>query len=185
MKMAALAAAVLALAMILYVARPEGDGDTDRWAQDLVERISYPAGEKGVDYARSALEQKTNVAVLQIDDPPVKSPDTNDRITTLVFRLHKDAESTDGWNVFPDDAVTACYRADFNYYGVMNGGPSRVTCPDADPLIPPPLPRTLMPSDYQGTLRQILEQNPAVTASTPKLPATRTGPRPGDRPEDP
>ncbi|GAA3590608.1 hypothetical protein GCM10022223_01370 [Kineosporia mesophila] len=60
----------------------------------------------------------------------------------LVFHMHSDA--SEGW-FGQVDAMDACYRATFNYYGVM-GEPGRIHCPeDLTPLRPIPLPPRVDP----------------------------------------
>lgn len=44
--------------------RPDADRDTDRWAEEIADRIDHPAGQEGMDYVRSALAGHHTVAVV-------------------------------------------------------------------------------------------------------------------------
>jgi hypothetical protein len=139
---ALLLAAALAAAVYLVVAGPDGNDATDKKAQQVADRIGYPVGADANAYARSALADNPDpkyFAVIEITDSPTS--DAQKVRASLVFRIYDPgtSESDQPWRLWEQDPVTACYRADFNYYGVTDGGPERVRCPEhAKPITPPP-----------------------------------------------
>ncbi len=67
----------------------------------------------------------------------LRAVELQDPLARLVLLVHLDEEEA-GFTRVP--AVTTCYEARFNYYGVM-GSPRRLACPrDAAPITPPPEP---------------------------------------------
>lgn len=175
----ALAAAVLAVVAAGYfMTRPDGNSDTDEKARQVAERIGYPRGTDGNDYARSALHGNTDqkyFAVLEITDSPVTDPEKV-RVS-LLFRVYDPGttEST-GFRLWDEDPVTACYRADFNHYGVTDGGPDRVRCPDgARPIVPPPAQRTGVPESYVEAFKTVLTALPPTPTQDEVLAALRAG----------
>lgn len=176
--MVALAAAVLVAGAVTYaVTRPEGNGNTDDKARQVADRIGYPRGTDGNAYARAALEGNTDpkyFAVLEITDSPTDDPQKVR--ASLLFRVHDPgtSESQQPWRLWEEDPVTACYRADFNYYGVIGGGPDRVTCPaGARPITPPPAQRTGVPENYLAAFETILAALPPAPTPDEVLAALR------------
>lgn len=177
---AALALAGVLVAGAAYVvARPAGSGYTDDWAAEIAERIAYPAGPDADSYARSALkwnDDQERFAILEITDRPTTSAE--EARVSLVFRLHDPGTSDDPpytWRLWEREPVTACYRADFNRYGVV-GEPSRVHCPaDAMPVVPPPAPRTGVPAEYTGAVEKVLAELPPAPTAEEVLAALRAG----------
>ncbi|NKE56880.1 hypothetical protein FXN61_08515 [Lentzea sp. PSKA42] len=175
---ALLATAVVAAGITTYVVtRPDGNGDTDKKAAEVADRIGYPVGTDGNSYARSALEGNTDpkyFAVLEITDSPTNDPQKIR--TSLVFRVYDPgtSESPPSWRLWEEDPVTACYRADFNYYGVTDGGPERIRCPqDARPITPPPAQRTGVPDTYLEAFKTILAELPPAPTQDEVLAALR------------
>jgi hypothetical protein len=89
---------------------------------------------------------------LPADDPQ----DPRDPLARLVFLVH--LKGSEGGFV-PDPAVTACYEAKFNYYGIM-GSPGRIACPPgATPITPPPAepkPQIAIPDGADELIEQVL-----------------------------
>jgi hypothetical protein len=52
--------------------------------------------------------------------------------------VRMDERSTKVGELLPSPPVTACYKTEFSFYGVV-GSPRRMVCPrDATPITPPP-----------------------------------------------
>ena len=175
---ACLATALAAAGITTYViTRPDGTSDTDKKAAEVADRIGYPVGADAYAYARSALEGNTDpkyFAVVEITDSPTDEP-TKAR-ASLVFRIRDPGTSEDppSFRLVEEDPVTACYRADFNYYGVMDDGPERVRCPqDARPITPPPVQRTGVPETYLDAFKTILTELPPTPTQDGVLAALR------------
>ncbi|MFI6099581.1 hypothetical protein ACIA8G_28830 [Lentzea sp. NPDC051213] len=186
---ACVAMAGLAAGVTAYViTRPDGNSDTDKKAKEVADRIGYPVGENANSYARSALEGNTDqkyFAIVEITDSP--TTDAAKARASLVFRIYDPgtSESSPTFRLWEKDPVTACYRADFNYYGVMDDGPERVRCPeDARPITPPPVQRTGVPENYLEAFKTILAELPptptadevdgALRAKLPPVPVDET-----------
>jgi hypothetical protein len=174
-----LATAVTAASITAYVVtRPDGNGETDKKAAAVADRIGYPVGTDGNAYARSALVGNADpkyFAVIGITDSP--TTDTTKVRVSLVFRIHDPGTSEDppSFRLWEEDPVTACYRADFNYYGVTDGGPTRIHCPaDAKPITPPPAQRTGVPESYLDAFKKILAELPPAPTSDEVLTALRS-----------
>ncbi|SMD17123.1 hypothetical protein [Lentzea albidocapillata] len=168
----------MALAVTAYVAgQPDGNSATDEKARQVAERIGYPRGTDGNAYARSALWGNTDqkyFAVLEITDSPTTDPEKVH--ASLLFRVHHPgtSESPPSFRLWDEDPVTACYRADFNHYGVTEGGPGRVRCPaDARPVVPPPTQLTGVPEDYLEAFKTILTALPPNPTADEVLAALR------------
>ena len=184
-----LATTVAAAGITAYVVtRPDGTSDTDKKARAVADRIGYPVRSDGNGYARSALEgndDPKHFAVIGITDSP--TTDTTKVRASLVFRIHDPGTSEDppSFRLWDEDPVTACYRADFNHYGVTDGGPTRIHCPeDAKPITPPPVQRTGVPATYPDAFTKILTELPpsptpddvlaAFRAKLPPVPVDET-----------
>jgi hypothetical protein len=177
-KVVLLSAAVLAAAATAYfVTRPDGNSDTDKSAREVAERIGYPVGTDGNAYARSALAGNPDpkyFAVIEITDSPTDDPQKV-RVS-LVFRVHHPGTSAaeQPLRLWQKGPVTACYRADFNYYGVTDGGPDRIRCPeDARPITPPPAQKTGVPDTYLDAFKTILAELPPTSTQDEVLAALR------------
>ncbi|GAA5121888.1 hypothetical protein [Haloechinothrix salitolerans] len=102
-------------------------------------------------FARAALAtplgRSSNFSVLEATDLDQESP--GDPIARLVWRIHRD-ESGSGWHHSP--AFDACYRVEFNEYGVVTD-PSRIDCPEnATAYTPPPVPKRNIPREFRPAL---------------------------------
>ncbi|USX52045.1 hypothetical protein [Lentzea sp. HUAS12] len=169
---------VVALGVTAYVvSRPDGDSTTDEMAERIATRIGHPRGTDGNAYARAALEGTTDpkyFAVLEVTDSPTDDPQKVH--ASLLFRVHHPgtSESQQPWRLWEVDPVTACYRADFNHYGVAEGGPDRVACPaGARPITPPPAQRTGVPENYLAAFETILAALPPAPTPDEVLAALR------------
>ena len=135
--------------------------EADRQSTTLAEAIGHPRQLDAAGFARAALAtqlgKSPNFSVLQAEDLAHEGPE--DPMARLVWRIHRDMYDS-GWKQTP--AFDVCYRAEFNYYGVV-AEPERVTCPDdVTPVTPPPLPKRTIPP----------ESAPALEATLGALPAT-------------
>jgi hypothetical protein len=175
--------ALLLLAMtalggaMYYVSRPDGTSATDEKARQVADRISYPVRTDGNSYARSALVGNTDpkyFAVIGITDSPTNDPEKVR--ASLVFRVFDPGTSEDppSFRLWEKDPVTACYRADFTYYGVTKGGPDRIRCPEhAKPITPPPAQKTGVPDTYLEAFKTILAELPPTATPDVVLAALR------------
>jgi hypothetical protein len=160
-----------------YVTLPDGNSATDEKARQVADRIGYPVGTDGNAYARSALEGNTDpkhFAVIGITDSPTDDPQKV-RVS-LLFRVHEPGTSEDppSFRLWEKDPVTACYRADFTYYGVTKGGPDRIRCPrNAKPITPPPAQKTGVPDTYLEAFKTILTELPPAPTQDEVLAALR------------
>lgn len=175
---ACVAVAVVAAGITTYVmTRPDGTDETDKKAAEVANHIGYPVRSDAYAYARSALEGNTDqkyFAVLEITDSPTN--DAQKTRASLVFRIYDAGTSEDppSFRLREKGPVTACYRADFNYYGVMNGGPERIRCPrEAKPITPPPVQRTGVPENYVDAFKTILTELPPTPTQDEVLTALR------------
>ena len=114
-----------------------GNAETDRIAKVVSDAISYPRQDSAAGYARAALAtragQDGRLRVVAIEE--LKADELGDPLGRLVFLIHLEGSEA-GWTRSPP--VTACYKAEFSFYGVV-GGPRRMICPrDASPITPPP-----------------------------------------------
>ena len=155
-------AGVLSLAAVAAgCSRSPGNGETDRIAKVVADAISYPRQDSAAGFARAALATRAGrsgrLRVVAMEEPPADDPqDPRDRLARLVFLVH--LEGSEGGFV-PDPAVTACYEARFNYYGIM-GSPRRIACPPgATPITPPPAepkPQIAIPDGADELIGQVL-----------------------------
>jgi hypothetical protein len=142
--------ALLGAAILALTSCAAGNSDTDRDAATIAGKIGYPRHRSAASSARVALGFPST-SVLEMRDFDL--PDPQAKMVSLVIRIHHD-EVTDGFIDKP--AITACYRMNFNYYGVM-GGASRATCPgNAAAILPPPQPIWETPGSFDDVLRKVL-----------------------------
>jgi hypothetical protein len=152
-------AGVLALAAVAAgCSRPPGNGETDRIAKVVADAISYPRQDSAAGFARAALATRAGrsgrLRLVAMEELPADDP--QDPLARLVFLVR--LEGSEGGFV-PDPAVTACYEAKFNYYGIM-GSPRRIACPPgATPITPPPAepkPQIAIPDGADELIEQVL-----------------------------
>lgn len=129
--------------------------DTDEQARILAEAISYPRQHTAAGFARAALATRLArggaFSVLEIRELSPEQP--GGTFARLVIRIHHEAHDG-GWT--RTEAVTACYRMDFDDHGIV-GAPEEITCPEgATPTTPPPVPRWEIPDGAQDALRSVL-----------------------------
>ncbi|MET8762848.1 hypothetical protein [Lentzea sp. NPDC004782] len=181
----ALLAAVLAV-LAYFAARPAGDGATDDSADSSAECLArYPVPDSAAAFARRELEWYSQCGgwdVIEFTDIGNRLTDTKKPSSRLVIRIHHD-EYNALW--VHKDAVTACYRMEFNYFGLADG-PSRVHCPPGAPaLLPPGIPHDGVPGNYADAFKAALSALPpapsrdevltAVRAQLPPLPTDEYG----------
>jgi hypothetical protein len=106
---------------------PEGSPETDRIATVVADAISFPRQETAAGYAEAAAATSAGVdgRLTVIDVQELDADELDDPLGRLVFLVHIEGEQG---AVFSTEPVTACYRAEFNHYGVI-GEPDRVDCP--------------------------------------------------------
>lgn len=140
-----------------------GNAETDRVAKVVSDAISYPRQESAAGYARAALAtragQDGRLRVVAIEE--LKADELGDPLGRLVFLIHLEGSEA-GWTTSPP--VTACYKAEFSFYGVIDS-PRRMVCPqNASPVTPPPTqstPQIAIPDGVDEVVEQVL------TAATP------------------
>ncbi|KJK35224.1 hypothetical protein UK23_43045 [Lentzea aerocolonigenes] len=181
----ALIAAVLAT-LAYIVSRPEGNGSTDDSADHSAECLArYPVPDSAASFARRELEPYSQCGgwdVIEYTDLGDRLADTQKPSSRLVIRIHED-EHDAMWT--HRDAVTACYRMEFDYFGLA-GGPDRVRCPAGAPaLLPPGIKHDGVPDNYAEAFKTALSTLPpapnrdevltAVRAKLPPLPIDEHG----------
>jgi hypothetical protein len=159
-----------------------GSSVTDQEAEAMVHRISYPRQQSADGLVRAAVGTSAGTnsgssVVVRAED--LHAGKLGDPIARLVFRFHHDG-SQSGFN--STDPITACYEAEFSFYGRF-AGPSRVTCPQgATEIVPtpiPPKPKAVTPAGFDTTLEKILTSLPATpTATDVRTRVTRALPAP-------
>jgi hypothetical protein len=135
-----------------------GNAETDRIAKVVSDAISYPRQDSAAGYARAALAtragQSGRLRVVAIEE--LEADELGDPLGRLVFLVHLEGSGA-GWTTTPP--VTACYQAEFSYYGVIDS-PRRMTCPrDATPVMPPttqPTPEVAIPDGAEEVVEQVL-----------------------------
>jgi hypothetical protein len=107
--------------------RPEGSDETDRIATVVADAISFPRQESAAGYADAAAATNAGedgrLSVIGVEE--LDAEELEDPLGRLVFLVHLDGEQG---AIFSTEPVTACYRAEFNYYGVIDD-PARIDCP--------------------------------------------------------
>jgi hypothetical protein len=143
-----------------------GNAETDRIASVVSDAISHPRQESAAGYARAALAtragQDGRLRVIEIEE--LQADERGDPFGRLVFLIHLEGSEA-GWTI--SRPVTACYRAEFGFYGVI-GGPRRMVCPpDPTPITPPstrPTPEIAIPDGADEVVEQVL----TAAAPTPR-----------------
>jgi hypothetical protein len=185
------------LAAVVAAARhsPQpGNDETDRIATFVANAISFPRHLSAAGLARAALATRAGQAgrlqVVAMEELEADRPE--DPMARLVFRVHLPAEQT-SWRTIP--AVTACYEARFNYYGIIKD-PKRMACPPgATPITPPPVrapaPEVVIPTGAEKLVERLLtdaartpgaEQVRAALEAGLRDAAARAGTGPGPPP---
>ncbi|MDT7788303.1 MAG: hypothetical protein QOF58_6722 [Pseudonocardiales bacterium] len=183
--MVALIAAVL-VALAYIASGPAGDGSTDDSADRSAECLArYPVPGSAAEFARRELEPDSQCGgwdVIEYTDVGDRLADTRKPSSRLVIRVHHDEYSA---MFVHKDAITACYRMEFDYYGLADG-PDRVDCrPGAAALLPPGIKHDGVPDNYADAFKTALSALPpapnrdevltAVRAKLPPLPIDEHG----------
>jgi hypothetical protein len=156
--------ALLLLAGCVYAGpMAQGNNETDRVARVVSDAIGWPRQESAMGYARAAADttagQDGRLTVIEVTE--LKADNLSQPFGELTFLVHVDG-STDGF--IETDPVTACYRAEFGFYGVV-GSPRRTHCPE-DPApvdiaaLPSDRPRIEIPNSADRVLRAELQRLP-------------------------
>jgi hypothetical protein len=135
-----------------------GNAETDRIAKVVSDAISHPRQDSAAGYARAALAtragQDGRLRVVAIEE--LRADELTDPLGRLVFLVHLEGSEA-GWTT--SRPVTACYEAEFSFYGVI-GSPQRLACPgDAAPITPPPTqpkPKIVIPDGADEIVEQVL-----------------------------
>ena len=149
-----------------------GNRETDRIANVVSDAISYPRQDSAAGYARAALAtragQDGRLRVLAIEE--LKAGKLGDPLGRLVFLIHLEGSEA-GWTI--SRPVTACYKAEFSFYGVV-GSPRRMVCPrDATPVTPPPTQPPPTQIAIPDGADEVVEQVLTAAAPTPRAEAVR------------
>ena len=182
--------AVTVVAAVASCSTAAGSSETDRVASTVATAISYPRQDSVDGLVRAALQTGAgqDARLTVVEATSLRAPDVADPLARLVFRIHL-AGTGSGFSSV--DPVTACYRAEFNYYGVI-GSPRRTTCPSgAVPVVPPPpapRPVVAIPPGFDRTLAELLRSLPAESTAadvqgrvTSRLPVPAVDPETGLR----
>jgi hypothetical protein len=139
-----------------------GNDETDRVAQVVSDAVAWRRQESAMGYARAAAATTAGrdgrLTVVEVTELTADEP--TQPFAELLFLVHLEG-STDGW--FGDvDPVTACYRTEFGFYGVV-GSQRRTRCPDDPsavhiPALPPEAPRIEIPDDADRVLHTQLRR---------------------------
>jgi hypothetical protein len=112
-------------------------------------------------YARAAAAttagQDGRMTVVEVTD--LEADDLTEPFGELTFLVHLEGSAA---GLIETDPVTACYRAEFGFYGVV-GSPRRTRCPDDAtpvdiPALPPAPPRIEIPDDADRVLHAQLRR---------------------------
>jgi hypothetical protein len=176
--------------------RPPRSDETDRIAKVVADAISFPRQQSAAGFARAALAtragQDGRLQVVAMEELEADRPE--DPMARLVFSVHLPADEG-GWSSTP--AVTTCYEARFNHYGIIRS-PKRMACPPgATPITPPtgaPVPEVEIPTGADELVERLLTdaaRTPsagevrAALAAGLRQAADRAGTGPGPRPPEP
>ena len=120
---------------------PPRSDETDRIAKVVADAISFPRQSSAAGFARAALAtragQDGRLRVVEMQELAASRPE--DPLARLVFLVHLPGDQS-GWTPVP--AVTTCYEARFNRYGVIRRLRT-IDCPaNPTPVVPAPEPTT-------------------------------------------
>ncbi|HEX6247354.1 MAG TPA: hypothetical protein VFZ64_05735 [Nocardioidaceae bacterium] len=144
---------------------PPGNDETDRIARVVSDAIAWPRQESSMGYARAAAAttagQDGRLTVVEVTE--LEAERLTDPLGELTFLVQLEG-STAGW--VETDPVTACYRVELGFYGVV-GSPRRTRCPDDAtpveiPALPPASPRAEIPDGADRVLRAELRRLPSA-----------------------
>ncbi|HTI27021.1 MAG TPA: hypothetical protein VL652_38915 [Kutzneria sp.] len=167
-------AAVAGGATWLLWPRGAGTKETDRQARTIAEAIAYPRQADAMGYAR-ALIAVNHIGAQVLEATDIQHTDVQKPRVHLVMRIDYTTCGRGSILTCNEVSGTVCYGFDLNYYQPLNG-PSVVDCPSNAPIIPPPLPRTDIPTGTDDALKAILTSLPPspteaqVTAALAGLP---------------
>jgi hypothetical protein len=117
-----------------------GNASTDQEAETMVHRLSFPRQNSADGLVRAAVGTSAgtnsgNSIVVEAED--LHADKTGDPIARLVFRFHHEGSQS---GFITSDPITACYEAEFSFYGVI-GKAHRISCPEgAKEIVPTPIP---------------------------------------------
>lgn len=142
------------------------DGDTDEaaasFARDLGERTRPRSADELVRAALGDQPSESNEALIIYEAKSFAWKRPGARVARLVFRVR--ALPPDDGQFALGRARVACYRADFNIWGLM-GRPKKVDCPaHGKPIIPAPIeptPRVAIPLGFDAVLPGVVAGLPA------------------------
>lgn len=164
-----------------------GNASTDQEAETMVHRLSFPRQKSADGLVRAAVGTSAgtnsgNSIVVEAED--LHADKTGDPIARLVFRFHHEGSQS---GFITSDPITACYEAEFSFYGVI-GKAHRISCPEgAKEIVPtpiPPRPKAVIPAGFEDPLKKVLETLPAApTAAEVKALVARALPVPVLDPE--
>lgn len=100
-----------------------GNSETDRVASTVATAISYPRQDSVDGLVRAALQTGAgqDARLTVVEATSLRAPAVADPLARLVFRIHL-AGTRSGFSSV--DPVTACYRAEFDYYGIIGSPPA-------------------------------------------------------------
>lgn len=159
-------AGLAVLAVLAGCSTAPGTAETDRIATVVADAISSPRQDTADGFVRAALATRagadSRLIVVEVEE--LHADELVDPLARLIFQVHLDASGT---GLSSSDPVTACYEAQFSYYGVI-GSPHRINCPAAATAIVPaplaPRPHVVIPAGFDTTLAELL----AVVSAKPE-----------------
>lgn len=164
-----------------------GNASTDREAETMVNRLSFPRQKSADGLVRaargtSAGTMSGNSVVVEAEE--LRADKIEDPFARLVFKFHHEGSQS---GFISSDPITACYEAEFNFYGVI-GKAHRTSCPEgAKEIVPtsiPPRAKAVIPAGFDDILKKVLKTLPAApTAADGKALVARALPAPVLDPE--
>jgi hypothetical protein len=142
-----------------------GNGETDRIARVVSDAIGWPQQASAMGYARAAVQttagQDGRLTVVEVTELKADTPE--EPFGELMFLVHLEGSAA---GLITSDPVTACYRAEFGFEGLV-GSPRRTGCPeDASPVeipaVPSGGPRPEIPDNADRLLRAQLRRLPTA-----------------------